>query len=42
MNGLNGTEGYDPRIAWREGFDSIDAETLLNKPLPGASSLWTG
>ena len=23
----------DPRIAWREGFDTIDADTLMNKPM---------
>ena len=42
MNGLNGTDAYDPRIAWREGFESIDAATLLDKPLPKAGFLVDG
>ena len=42
MNGLNGTDTFDPRIAWREGFESIDAATLLDKPLPKAGFLVDG
>ena len=33
---------YDPRIAWREGFESIDAATLLDKPLPKSKFLVDG
>ena len=42
MNGLNGTDAFDPRIAWREGFESIDAATLLDKPLPKSKFLVDG
>ena len=42
MNGLNGTDVFDPRIAWREGFESIDAATLLDKPLPKSKFLVDG
>ena len=42
MNGLNLEGVYDPRIAWREGFESIDAATLLDKPLPKSKFLVDG
>ena len=42
MSGLNGMDEYDPRRVWFQGFDSIDAETLMNKPLPGSKFLVDG
>ena len=42
MNGLNGTDAFDPRIAWREGFESIDAATLMDKQLPNSCFLVDG
>ena len=42
MNGLNGTGVYNPYAELMKGFNSIDAATLMDKPLPNSCFLVDG
>ena len=42
MNGLNLEGVYDPFTEFTKGFNSIDAATLMDKPLPNSCFLVEG